>query len=108
MCAARSEGICKARRNPISKNLKGLTIGSLTLTPEFDPAVTTYTVATTNTSNKVTATPESAGATVECKLGSTEFDNGDSVTWEAGTNTVTVKVTGDSGSTTYTVTVTKS
>ena len=76
------------------------------MTPEFSPDVTTYTVTTTNATNKVTATPTSADATVVCKLGSTEFDSGDVLTWAEGENTVTVKVTGDDGSTTYTVTVT--
>ena len=47
---------------------------------------------------------------VECKLGSTVVPNGSALTWAAGSNTVTVKVTAPDGSTTktYTVTVTKS
>lgn len=76
------------------------------MTPEFASDTTTYAVTTTNATNKVTATPTSAAATVVCKLGDTEFENGSTVTWAEGTNTVTVKVTGDDGSTTYTVTVT--
>lgn len=106
MLAPCSQGCSKTRRDPIAKTLSGLTIGSLTLTPEFSSDVTTYAVTTTNATNKVTATPTSADATVECKLGDTEFDSGDTLTWAEGENTVTVKVTGDDGSTTYTVTVT--
>ena len=96
----------KARCNPISKSLKGLTIGSLTLTPAFDPDVTEYEVTTTNASNKVTATPESAEAEVTITANDVEIESGDSVTWDEGENEVVVEVTGDDGTTTYTVTVT--
>ena len=106
MRSARSEGIRKARCNPISKSLKGLTIGSLTLTPEFDPEETDYIVSTPNATNKVTATPESADATVVITVNDTEIESGDVVTWDSGDNEVVVKVTGDDGTTTYTVTVT--
>ena len=78
------------------------------MTPEFDPDVTEYTVTTTNASNKVTATPTSADATVEITVNDVELENGASATWEEGTNEVEIKVTGDDGSTTYTVTVTAS
>ena len=98
----------KARCNPIAKTLSGLTIGSLTLTPTFDPSVTEYAVTTTNASNKVTATPTSADATVVIKANDVAIESGDSVTWTEGENEVEVKVTGDDGSTTYTVTVTAS
>lgn len=101
-----TRSFCKARCNPISKRLQGLTIGALTLDPEFDPDTTAYAVTTSNASNKVTATPESSDATVVVKLGTTEIENGSSATWTEGENTLTVKVTGDDGSTTYTVTVT--
>lgn len=98
----------KAGRNPISKRLSGLTIGALTLTPEFDPDVTEYTVTTTNASNKVTATPESADAEMEITANDVEIESGDSVTWDEGTNEVVIEVTGDDGTETYTVTVTAS
>ena len=89
-------------------DLKSLTIGSLELSPEFDPAVTTYTAATTDAKNKITAAAEYADAVVEIKNGSTVVANGKDATWSAGSNTVTVKVSNDSADKTYTVTVTKS
>jgi hypothetical protein len=70
--------------------------------------VTEYEVTTTNASNKVTATPESADATVVITANDVEIESGDSVTWEEGENEVVVEVTGDDGTTTYTVTVTAS
>ena len=108
MRTSRTQSSCKAGRNPISKTLSGLTIGSLTLTPTFDPDVTEYEVTTTNASNKVTATPTSADAEVVITANDVEIESGDSVTWEEGENEVVIEVTGDDGTTTYTVTVTAS
>lgn len=68
--------------------------------------MTEYTVTTTNASNKVTATPESADATVVITANDVEIESGGSVTWTEGENEVVVEVTGDDGTTTYTVTVT--
>lgn len=76
------------------------------MTPEFDPDETDYAVTTTNASNKVTATPESADATVVITANDVEIESGDPVTWESGENEVVVEVTGSRGTTTYTVTVT--
>lgn len=89
-------------------DLTSLTIGNLTLTPAFDPAVTTYTASTTAAKNKVTAAAKYVDTTLEVKNGSTVINNGSDATWSAGENTVTVKVTNDSVTKTYTVTVTKS
>lgn len=108
MCTACTCSFRKAGRNPISKRLKGLTIGALTLDPEFDPDVTDYAVSTTNASNKVTATPEDPEAEVVITANDVEIESGDSVTWEEGENEVVVEVTGSRGTTTYTVTVTAS
>lgn len=91
-----------------SADLTSLTIGNLTLTPAFDPDVTTYTAATTAASNKVTAKAKFVDTTLLIKNGSTDIGNGGTATWSAGENTVTVKVTNDSVEKTYTVTVTKS
>ena len=105
MLAARSEGIRPARRNPINESLSTLTIGSLTLTPEFDPDVYEYTVTTTNATNKVTATAKDASATVVITVNDVEIENGSSVTWDSGDNEVVITVTGETTNT-YTVTVT--
>ena len=95
-------------KTAVTNTLSALTIGSLVLSPTFDSATTTYTATTTNAKDAVTATATSAGAAIVVKNGSTEIANGGDATWSAGTNTVTVKVTGDEGDKTYTVTVTKS
>ena len=86
--------------------LTALSIGALTLSPTFNSAVTEYTVSTSNATNAVSATA-SSGATATIKANGTTIDSGDSVSWNTGTNTVVVVVTQDTGSKTYTVTVTK-
>lgn len=91
----------------MSARLSGLTIGALTLTPAFDSDVTEYEVTTSAATNKITATPEDESATVEILVGETEIDSGDSATWSAGENTVTITVTNGGETETYTVTVTK-
>lgn len=89
----------------MSANLTVLKLGSLTLTPEFDPGVTEYTASTSNTTTAVTATPEDSSAAVTLKLGGTAVTS--PVTWASGENTLTAEVTNGDVSKTYTVTVTK-
>lgn len=88
--------------------LSALTLGSLTLSPDFDANVTAYTTTTTNSTNTITATPTDSSATVEIKNGSAVVASGSSATWNEGDNTVTITVTNGSSVKTYTVTVTKS
>jgi len=90
--------------------LAALSLGSLTLSPAFDGAVTAYTAATGNASNTITAVPADAGASVQVLVGDKEIDNGTAPTWAAGSNTVTVNVPAADGTAkkAYTVTVTKS
>lgn len=87
--------------------LSDITIGSLTLTPTFDPDTDTYTAATTNASDAVSATA-AAGVDVTIEANSVEIASGDEVTWVSGDNTVTIKATNGVDSKTYTVTVTAS
>lgn len=87
--------------------LSSLTIGSLTLTPTFDAAVTSYTATTENNTNTVTATAKDANATAAIKVNGTAITSGSAATWITGANTVEVKVTNGDYSKTYTVTVTK-
>lgn len=91
-------------------DLADLTIGGKALSPEFDATTTTYTFATTNSSNTVKATPADAGAQAEVKVGDNVIGNGTAATWAAGENQVTVTVTAQDGTTAkvYKVTVTKS
>lgn len=88
--------------------LSALTLGSLTLSPEFSSDKTEYTATTSNSTNTITAVPTDSNATVEIKNGDTVITSGSSATWSEGSNTVTVKVTNGSAVKTYTVTVTKS
>ena len=97
-------------------DLADLRIGGLTLSPAFNAdTLTGYTATTTNATNTVTAIPADANATIEItNEGTSEEEtpvvNGRAVTWETGSNTLTVKVTAENGTTTqsYVVTVTKS
>lgn len=90
--------------------LSALSIGSLTLSPAFASAIGTYTAATTNATNTVTAVPSDAGAAIKVTVNNVEIDNGTAATWTTGSNTVKVVVTAPDGKAakTYTVTVTKS
>lgn len=94
------------RTSTDAPKLSALTIGSLTLTPAFDADTTTYAATTTNATNTVTATAP-LGATVTITANGTAVSSGDSVTWNAGENTVAVTVSNGTQSTSYTVTVTK-
>lgn len=91
----------------MSARLSGLTIGALTLTPEFDPDTTEYTADTTNATNTITATPEDDGATVTILNGETPVENGTAATWSEGANTVTVTVKNGTAQKVYTVAVNK-
>ena len=88
--------------------LASLTIGNLTLSPLFDPNVTTYAAKTVNSTNTITvAATDSTNATAVIKNGSTTVTSGQSATWAAGDNTVKVTVTNGTQTKVYTVTVTK-
>ena len=96
-------------------SLSALSLGSVSLSPAFNPDTDTYTASTTNATNTVTGTPANAGAKVVITNkgttgGAVEIPNGTAATWQAGTNTLTITVTAEDGTTTetYTVTVTKS
>lgn len=90
-----------------SAALSDLRIGSLELSPKFTAGETTYTATTSNATNTVTAVPASGSADVEITVEGKAVTNGTAVTWTAGANTVTVKVTDGDQTKTYTVTVTK-
>lgn len=96
----------------IPNTLSSLTIGASALSPTFSSTVTAYTLSTTTSPQKITATPTSSDATVVIKNGSTVIANEGNATWSAGANTLTVEVKGYSrgevSTKTYTVTVTKS
>ena len=85
-------------------------IDGLTLSPTFASSTVTYTAATTNVADVVTAYPSDINATVQLMLGAKIIENGSAVKWTDGTNTLKVNVVAEDGSTkkTYTITVTKS
>lgn len=64
-----------------------------------------YTAATTNATNKVTATPEDPSAELTVELNGEEIENGSSASWEEGENEIKVTVHGHPDSV-YTVVVT--
>ena len=94
-----------------SANLTSIKIGSLTLTPAFDPAVTTYTATTTSNEDKITVRTLYTDAEVEILNGAAKVKNGSAATWSTGSNTLTINVTNPAATGTvtksYTVTVTK-
>lgn len=85
-------------------------IDGLTLSPTFAAATTTYTAATSNESNVVTAYPANINSTVQLTLGAKIIENGSAIKWADGSNTLKVNVVAEDGTTkkTYTITVTKS
>nr|DAE98734.1 MAG TPA: major capsid protein [Caudoviricetes sp.] len=85
-------------------------IDGLTLSPTFAASTGTYTAATTNAADVVTAYPSDINATVQLTLGAKIIENGSAVKWTDGTNTLKVNVVAEDGTTkkTYTITVTKS
>lgn len=89
-------------------SLNGLTIGTYSLTPSFDPTVLSYAVTATNASDAVTATPTIAGAQVTISYNGANVKNGSSVKWKTGANPMTITVTNGNAKIVYTVTVTYS
>lgn len=96
--------------SPTGPKLTSMTLGTLTLSPAFDPDVTEYTADTTNATNKLTVAAED-GAEITVTLGETAqnegLDDKYTLTWETGVNTVTVNVSDGTNDTDYTITVTK-
>lgn len=88
-------------------SLIGLTIGTETMDPTFDPKKYSYTIAAAaGTDGVVTATPNQAGAKVEITYDGKNVVNGTSIKF-SGTKTLTVKVKNGLGEMTYTVSITK-
>lgn len=88
-------------------SLTALSLGALTLDPAFDSATTTYTTTTTNATNTISAVA-AEGATIAITLNGSTVQNGASLTWDDGENTVIITVTNGDATQQYTITVTKS
>lgn len=88
--------------------LKTLAISTLTLTPTFSPFIKSYTAATTNATDTITAVAKTGTDTVAILNDETPVVSGAAATWATGENDVTVSVTRGSTVYTYDITVTKS
>lgn len=88
-------------------DLATLTIGSVSLSPAFDDEVTAYTATTSNATNTITATAESADAGVVITVNGNSLTSGSAATWKAGENAVKITVTNGANIKVYTVIVTK-
>jgi len=88
--------------------LSSLKVGALVLSPAFNKSTMSYTAATTDATNTITAVAMDGEATITIKNGVTTVANGAPATWTAGANTVTVDVEIGGETETYTVIVTKS
>lgn len=93
--------------NHYNTDLSALTIGSLTLTPEFDAEEISYTATTANATNIITATADDDDATVEIKVNGAAHTSGTAAAWLVGKNTVEITVTYEEITKTYTAVVTK-
>lgn len=91
----------------LDTTLKSLTIGSLTLTPEFDAGTASYKATTSNATNTVTAVAASDDATVSITVNGSDVESGSAAAWNQGDNAVNIVVKNGDYSKTYTVTVTK-
>lgn len=87
--------------------LEDVTVGTLTLSPTFDPETLVYTATATGTSDIVTAYPKQKGAAIVVTCGGKIIPNGTTVKWDSGENIVTIEVTKGMSVRTYTVKVTK-
>jgi len=88
--------------------LSALTIGGVALTPAFLPTITSYTAATTDSTNTITAAASDNSASVVIKNGDDTVTSGSAATWTSGANAVTVTVTKGGYTKTYNINVTKS
>lgn len=86
--------------------LKTLTIGSSALAPTFAPSINAYTVSTTETKDKITATATDAtNATVVIKVDGVTHTSGQDYTWTAASQLVSITVTNGTEKTLYLVSV---
>ena len=85
--------------------LSTLDIGSLSVA--LKAGVFDYTLNTSETGVTIAPTPDPATATIECMLNGKAFDLADPANWVTGPNTLVIKLSGVSGytDTTYTITV---
>lgn len=94
--------------NPSDAYLSALALGSLSLSPAFNPAIGSYTATTANASNTITATAAKSKATVAITVNGSAVTSGGSASWTVGSNDVVITVTNGTTVKAYTVAVTRS
>ena len=99
------------RPKSTDSNLTSLATSSVTISPTFDKATTTYTATVGNTINSTTVTPVLEDATATVTVNGVSVVSGQasgSINLNFGTNIISAIVTAQDGTTkTYTVTITK-
>ncbi|HNF16153.1 MAG TPA: DUF1554 domain-containing protein, partial [Leptospiraceae bacterium] len=93
----------------VSADLISLWTSQGTLSPVFSSAVTSYTMTLANAVSSITVTP-SAASGVSITVNGTSVNSGassGSITMNSGANVITIAVTSASGSSTYTINVTR-
>ncbi|WCN37300.1 cadherin-like beta sandwich domain-containing protein [Aneurinibacillus uraniidurans] len=99
--------------SPLSSNanLSNLSLSDITLSPAFSPVTTNYTASVGNSTSSTTVTPTVADATATVTINGVTVTSGSSsgsIPLNVGSNTITVVVTAQDGTTkTYQVTVTR-
>ena len=93
-------------------NLSNLVLSSGTLSPSFDPAVTSYTASVPNSTTSITVTPTVQQPNATVKVNGVSVPSGTPsgpISLNVGSNVINVVVTAQDGTTmrTYTVTVTR-
>lgn len=87
--------------------IQSMTIGSETLAPTFSADVYSYAVTASAASDKVDVTTVQADASVAISYKGKNVKNGGNVTWETGTEPLTVTVKKGNATRVYTINVTK-
>jgi len=104
--------ITVTRAQSSNADLSALILSSGTLAPTFAAATTSYTASVTNATASITVTPTKADANASITVNGTPVNSGSTsgfIALTIGTNTITIVVTAQDGTTTktYTVTVTR-
>ena len=87
--------------------LADLSLGSLTLDPDFDPSNHIYTTTTSDASNTITATPKDADATISIFVNGAPHENNTAYSWtQDADNEVVIYVIKADSAEKYEVTVT--
>lgn len=87
-------------------SLSAISLGSVSLSPTFNKSTHSYTAATSNATNTITADAMDDEATVAILVNDTAHTNGTPASWTEGENTVVITVTNGVATETYNIVVT--